>query len=118
MEQYKTIRQRVEVCNSIDRLDNNKGYISSNLHLLPTVSILGRIPLEPILVERKGQTDYFMSCSEASRFYGIRLQAIGEVLRGKRYAIKGYAVKLITKEEVLKNKPANTLVEYYERYIA
>jgi hypothetical protein len=117
-EQYKQSGKELKYAISIDRLDNNKGYISSNLQFVTHGFNSWKNTIRPILVERKGQTDYFMSCSEASRFYGIRLQAIGEVLRGKRYAIKGYAVKLITKEEVLKNKPANTLVEYYERYIA
>jgi len=117
-EQYKQSGKELKYAISIDRLDNNKGYISSNLQFVTHGFNSWKDTIRPISVEHEEQTDYFMSCEEASRFYGIRPQAIGEILRGKRYAIKGYAVKLVSKEEVLKNKPANTLVEYYERYIA
>ena len=117
-EQYKQSGKQLKYAISIDRLDNNKGYISSNLQFVTHGFNSWKDTIRPISVKHEEQTDYFLSCEEASRFYGIRSQAIGEVLRGKRYAIKGYVVKLVTKEEVLKNKPANTLVDYYEKYIA
>jgi len=117
-EQYKQSGKQLKYAISIDRLDNGKGYADGNLQFVTHGFNSWKDHITPIAVEHEGNIYYFMSCEEASRFYKIRGNAIGEVLLGKKYAPKGYIAKRTTKEEVLKNKPANTLVEYYEKYIA
>jgi hypothetical protein len=115
---YESSGRKLKYAISIDRLDNSKGYISGNLQLVTHGFNSWKDHITPIVVEHEGNSDCFMSCEEASRFYKIRGNAIGEVLLGKKYAPKGYIAKRTTKEDVLKNKPAETLVDYYEKYIA
>ncbi len=102
---------------SIDRLDNNGGYVKNNMHFVTHGFNSWKRNINPIRVTEGGKDNYFMSCEEASRYYGLRKQTIGECLSNKKYHMKGYFVERETIEIVLKNKRCNDLKDYYRKAV-
>ncbi len=58
---------------------------------------------------------HFLSCEEASLFYGIRRQSIGDILNGRELYHSKYKVENSTVEEVLKHNNVSSTKEYYEK---
>lgn len=100
---------------SIDRVDDEKGYTVDNLMFTTHGFNCWKRNVRPIKVIHKDKTNYFMSGEEASEFYGIRRQTIGDILRGqKRILSDEYEVSHSDTNTVLNEKGYKTLIEYYE----
>lgn len=99
---------------SVDRIDNEKGYTKDNIQFVTHGFNSWKRILNPIKVMHENKTNYFMSCEEASFYYGLRRQAIGESLNKSKYHIREYRVEKSTIEEVLGSRGLNNLSEYYE----
>jgi len=99
---------------SIDRVDNEKGYVDSNVEFVIHGFNSWKRSAFPINVEHKGTSNYFLTREDASLFYGLRRQSIGEIYNDKPYHIKGYKVSDSTIEEVLKQNGTKSLFEYYQ----
>ena len=87
---------------SIDRLDNNLGYVEGNVNFVTHGFNSWKRNLNPISVKHKDENKYFMMCEEASAYYGLRRQTIGECLNKSKYCMKGYYVEYSNIEVVLK----------------
>ncbi len=98
---------------SIDRFNNDHGYLLDNIQFVSHGFNSWKRSIRPIVVTHEGKTDYFMTCEEASAYYWLRKQTIGECLNGFRYCIKGYLVSYSTIEEVLTMQGINDLQGYY-----
>lgn len=99
---------------SIDRIDNNKGYALNNIQFVTHGFNAWKRNVRPISVTYNGKTNYFMSSEEASNYYGIRRQTIGDVLRGqKRLLAKEYFPEHSTTEKVLEENRVSSLEGYY-----
>lgn len=99
---------------SVDRINTENGYTKDNMQFVTHGFNSWRRTVNPIRVTHENKVSYFMSCEEASCFYGLRRQAIGECLSKKPYCIKGYDVTETTISDVLDSKSLNNLSEYYE----
>ena len=100
---------------SIDRIDNNKGYTLDNIQFVTHGFNAWKRNNTPIAVTYNGKTNYFMSSEEASNYYGIRRQTIGDILRGqKRLLGKEYFPEHSTADKVLAENGVSSLEEYYE----
>lgn len=139
--EYMTIQEYVEFCNnnkdtliemweqymisgksrkyaiSIDRIDNNKGYVKGNMQFILNGFNSWKRGITPIKVTHDGVTKYFMSSEEGSRHYGLRKQTINECLRKTPFHLKGYETELSTIGEVLSFAKLNSIEEYYYKYI-
>ena len=111
---YKNSRYAV----SIDRINEKEGYVIRNMQFVTHGFNSWKRILNPVSVTHDGEVDYFMSCEEASYFYGLRRQAIGECLNRTEFHIKGYIVKPIDVEAVLSKHKLSTLVEYYDMLLS
>lgn len=102
---------------SVDRINDSDGYTWENTQFVTHGFNSWKRSIRPIKVTHKNETDYFFTQEEASLFYGLRKQAIGEVYNKTPYHLKGYEVVDSTVEEVLKNNSFNSLEEYYNHLL-
>ena len=98
---------------SIDRIDERKGYIIDNVQFRINGFNSWKRNLFPVKVTHNNVEMFFMSSEEASRYYGLRRQDIGECLNKAKYHIKGYEVESSDVERVLMETNIKTLEEYY-----
>ena len=105
---------------SIDRVNNNKGYMSNNIefvtHGFNSWKRSLKRPIKAKSINENGWK-YFMTCEEGGKRFGLRPQTLGEILRKVKYHNKDYEVKEITIDEVLRNTETSSITEYYERFI-
>lgn len=98
---------------SIDRIDTEKPYFKENIAFEKTAFNAWKRNVRPLKVTVGDETNYFLSAEEASRFYGIRRQSIGDILRGVNLYSGKYEVVETTIKEVLENNEVNNLHDYY-----
>lgn len=100
---------------SIDRLDNNKGYTVDNIQFVSFGFNSWKRNINPFKVRKeKEDWKYFMSGEEGSKYYNLRRQSIGDLLRGQHREISNmYKVEHSTIEEVLIRNNISTLEDYY-----
>jgi hypothetical protein len=114
---YISNNKNLKYAISIDRIDEKEGYVVGNVQFRINGFNSWKRNLTPIKVDQNGVVSYFMSSEEASRHYGVRRQAIGEILNKIAYHQSDYAVELSSYAEVLKNNGVNNLEEYYYKFI-
>ena len=103
---------------SVDRINDEHGYLVENMQFVTHGFNSWKRNVTPLKVEHNGVANYFMTREEASRYYGLRKQTIGEILSGMPYHMKGYDVSESNSDDVMKAKKVKTLEEYYENFIA
>lgn len=99
---------------SIDRVDDEDGYVSGNMQFVTHGFNSWKRTVAPIAVAHEGETSCFLTREEASRFYGLRRQALGEVLNGNRYSPQGFGAVESTVAEVLAGRSIASLEAYYD----
>lgn len=99
---------------SLDRIDNNKGYLKDNVKFVTHGFNSWKRSVFPIKVTHDGRPDYFLTKEDASLNYGLRRQSIGEVYNNNPYHVKGYMVEESTVEEVLMMRKMESLFDYYQ----
>lgn len=109
---YQTSGKDIRLAISIDRLDNSKGYAEGNLEFVSYSFNSWKRNLRPIKVVAEEVESHFFSCEEASEFFGLRRQYIGELLRGVKTSEK-YNVLSSDVEEVLSKNNTTDLKEYH-----
>lgn len=105
---------------SIDRVENDKGYIVDNLDFVTHgFNSWKRILERPIKVINilNSTEHYFMSCMEGDRYFGIREKTLGEILNNSKYHNKDYMVEVVAIDEILKQVNCKDIKEYYKRFI-
>ena len=103
---------------SIDRTDTSEGYISSNMKFVSYGYNAWRRNIRPVKVIYESKKYYFMSCEEGTRYFDIRRQSFGDMLRGKyREISEDYTIKESDIETVLNNSKVDNLEDYYNKYI-
>lgn len=104
---------------SIDRIDNDKGYILDNIQFVSFGFNSWKRNINPLRVcKGSNEWEYFMSGEEASKYYNIRRQSIGDLLRGQHREISNvYKVEESTTKEVLFHNNIQSLEEYYNKQI-
>lgn len=100
---------------SIDRIDNNKGYTKENIQFASHGFNSWKRNINPLKVKKEnGDWRYFMSAEEGSKYYKVRRQSIGDLLRGQYREISNvFEVEHSTVSEVLEANNINTLEDYY-----
>ena len=117
---YLSFNKHSKYAISIDRIDNNKGYINGNLDFVTHgFNSWKRILKRPIKVIRIRDNTiyYFMSCMEGSRYFKIREKIFGEILNNSKYHDKSYTVEITTINEVLQQTNCKSIKEYYKKFI-
>lgn len=99
---------------SVDRIDNSLPYYRDNIAFETTGFNAWKRNIRPIKVTVDNESIHFMSAEEASGYYGIRRQSIGDILRGRNKYNGKYEAVDSTVEEVLASHSLSTLHEYYE----
>lgn len=99
---------------SLDRINNDVGYNLNNVEFVTHGFNSWKRSIFPIKVTHKNKVNYFLSKKDASLFYGLRHQAIGEVYNNSEYHVKGYVAEESTIDEVLSERRFSTLFEYYQ----
>ena len=117
-EKYVTGGRKPKDALSLDRVDNESGYVLGNIEFVSHGYNSWKRNLFPVKVTHKSESDYFFSREEASRFYGLRKQTIGEIFSRMPHHLKGYDVSAATANEVVEHRGVKTLNEYYEKYIS
>lgn len=102
---------------SIDRVDNELGYVSGNIQFVTHGFNSWKRSVLPIKVTHNDKTNYFLTKEEASLFYGLRRQAIGEVYNNSNYQVKGYLVEDSSIIEVLTENDLDDLEDYYNNLL-
>ncbi|MGM0437501.1 MAG: hypothetical protein ACQEQD_04450 [Bacillota bacterium] len=103
---------------SIDRIDATKGYAFSNIQFVCYGYNSWRRNIRPIKIQFKGKWHYFMSAEEGARYFDVRRQSIGDLLRGKyRKISEDYTVKNSNTQEVLFQSKVDDTKGYYREYI-
>ncbi len=100
---------------SIDRKDSGRGYTSENMQFITAGCNSWKRNVRPLKITKDGESNYFMSATEAQEYYGINRQRFGDILRGKELYSNKYIVENSTVEEVLKHNNVKSLEEYYIR---
>lgn len=100
---------------SVDRLDNNVGYLKENIEFVTHGFNSWKRNIRPIKVTHENKSRYFLSCEEGSLYYNIRRQSIGDILRGRELYNNSYTVENSTIEEVLKNSNVSNIQDYYNK---
>lgn len=98
---------------SVDRLGNEGGYTKDNIQFVTHGFNSWKRVVNPISVTHESETNYFMTYEEASIHYGLRRQAIGEVLKGVNSYVEGFEVARSTIGAVLKHNNIKSIEEYY-----
>lgn len=99
---------------SVDRIDSKKPYYKDNMQFTTTGFNSWSRNVRPMKVTCQNKVNYFLSAEEASKFYGIRRQSIGDLLRGINLYSGKYQVEKSTLDEVLQHNQVKTTKEYYE----
>ena len=116
--EYIESGKKLDKAISVDRIDNNRGYTSNNVEFVTYGYNSWKRNLKPIKVMHNSNTKYFMSCEEASNWYGVRRQSIGDLLRGvKREIGKYYDVQGVSVNEALRMNNKKSLKDYYDAFI-
>ena len=103
---------------SIDRIDNSKGYLLSNIEFVIFGFNAWKRNIRPIKIKFNNKWHYFMSAKEGARFFDVRRQSMGDLLRGEyREISKEYTIKESAVKDVLAYSKENTLKNYYKKYI-
>lgn len=103
---------------SIDRINSEKGYIPPNMRFVSYGYNSWRRNIRPIKIKFKDKWYYFMSAEEGSRYFDVRRQSIGDLLRGKyRKISEKYQVEESTIKKVLNNSEVENEENYYYKYI-
>lgn len=103
---------------SIDRIDSKKGYIPSNMRFVSYGYNSWRRNIRPVKIKFEDKWYYFMSAEEGSRYFDVRRQSIGDLLRGKyRKISEEYQVEESSIEKVLANSKVENEEDYYYKYI-
>ena len=100
---------------SVDRIDNLLPYYRDNITFETTGFNAWKRNIRPIKVTVDNESRHFMSAEEASNYYGIRRQSIGDILRGRNKYNGKYEVTPSTVEEVLKSHEIAGIDEYYNQ---
>lgn len=102
---------------SIDRIDSDKGYILDNIQFVSFGFNSWKRNINPLRVcKENGEWKYFMSGEEGSKYYNLRRQSIGDLLRGQyREISNAYKVEKSTVKEVLLQNNISTLEDYYNK---
>ena len=98
---------------SVDRINEAEGYTKENTQFVTHGFNSWKRSVSAIEVTHKNKTDYFLTKKEASLFYGLREQSIGEVYNDKPHHVKGYIVLDSSIEDVLQHHNFNSLEDYY-----
>lgn len=109
LESGKDLRYAI----SVDRIDDHKGYVMGNVQFRINGFNSWKRNLFPVKVLYQNSEQYFMSSEEASRYYGVRRQTIGECLHKTPYHLKDYDVSETSIEKVLLKTGFETLEDYY-----
>lgn len=113
---YTQNKRKPRFAISIDRINNNRGYNKDNVQFTTYGFNSWKRNIRPVAVIHKGKTNYFMSCEEASRYYDIRRQTIGDILRGvNRRLADEFEVEDSTVNNVLEQNGVSSLQEYYNK---
>jgi hypothetical protein len=116
-EGYTSGGRKPKYALSLDRIDNEDGYVVGNIKFVTHGFNSWKRSLFPVKVTHNSESEFFFSREEASRFYGLRKKTIGEIFSGMQYHLKGYDVFESTFEDVMEQKGTKTLEEYYKKYI-
>jgi hypothetical protein len=100
---------------SIDRIDNDKGYLLTNIEFVTFGYNAWKRNIRPINVEFNGEHNYFLSCEEASKYYGITRTYIGKSLNKDDWYDKRYIASKATIDKVLRENNVSDLKEYYNK---
>ena len=112
---YVNNGRRMKDSISVDRIDNSLPYYRHNIAFETTGFNAWKRNIRPIKVTVNNESRYFMSAEEASDYYGIRRQSIGDILRGRNKYNGKYEVEPSTVEEVLKSHELTDIDEYYNQ---
>lgn len=99
---------------SVDRIDEADGYTKENIQFVTHGFNSWKRSVFPIKVTYLGKINYFLTREDASNFYGLRKQAIGEVYNKRKYALEGYEVEDTSIDTVLKKNGMRDLSDYYQ----
>lgn len=99
---------------SVDRIKNSEGYTKENTQFVTHGFNSWKRSVFPIKVTYLGEINYFLTREDASNFYGLRKQAIGEVYNKRKYALEGYEVEDTSIDTVLKKNGMRDLSDYYQ----
>lgn len=102
---------------SVDRINDEGGYTLDNIQFTTHGFNSWKRNLYPVKVIFDNTERFFMSCEEASRFYGIRTRSINECLNHKPHCRKEYTATSSTVNEVLNYSHTKNIAEYYEKFI-
>ena len=102
---------------SIDRIDGSKGYTEGNIEFAPLGFNAWKRNIRPVKVKRDGSESWFLSCEEGSRELGVSHSYVGSLLIGSRQK-ENFSVSESTVDEVLINRQAGNIEDYYQMYIA
>lgn len=100
---------------SVDRINDDGGYTKENTQFVTHGFNSWKRSVFPIKVTHKNKTNYFLTKEEASLFYGLRRQAVGEVYNQSQHHTKGYEVKESRIGKVLNEHGVESLEEYYNK---
>lgn len=78
---------------SIDRIDNNVGYVFSNMHFIPMAENRVKDRYKKTIMIFDGKEFKFDSRSAASKATGICLPDISSMASGKKKSVRGWSVK-------------------------
>jgi len=98
---------------SVDRIDNSKGYEINNVQFVTTSFNSWKRNIRPLKIISTGEEKYFMSATEAEKYYGLNRQRFGEILRGKDRYNKEYFVEDASIEAVLNYAGVSSIEEYH-----
>lgn len=102
---------------SVDRIDNSLPYYRDNIAFETTGFNAWKRNIRPIKVTVDNESRHFMSAEEASNYYGIRRQSIGDILRGRNKYNGKYEAVPSSVEEVLKSHELTDIGEYYNHIL-
>lgn len=100
---------------SIDRLDNNEGYLKNNMQFTTVGFNSWKASLNPIKIKYQNKELYFMSCEEASRYFGFEPKYIGRILN--KNINSDIIVAKTNFLTVINNKNNKNLIDYYIKNI-
>jgi len=102
---------------SVDRIDNNKGYIVGNIQFVALGYNSWKRNLNPATVEYQGNKYYGMSLKDAGSKIGVSRQVLSQVFHGKKEFGNKYKVSRSSIEEVLNKNNVKSIKEYYDKYV-
>ena len=98
---------------SIDRIDNTKGYTKNNIQITTHGFNSWKRGIKPIKVSSEEKIWYFMSCEEASRYFGLHGKYFRLILNNKKESNK-YRIYRVKQKCVLDYYKIDDLQSYYK----